>query len=159
MLNQSEWIRADTRCLNLTIQYPPDFSLQLCKSISDIPWHHTSIRIQRIPESSRINAASAKKSGVCVPIFMFTGIVYSIKHFTVSKNRNKELCCRIWDLIRVHLIHYRASCHKGSIRCSDFRIFFFFFCLFCSETLKYFFKNVNPGCCIFILLKGWITKK
>ncbi|KAK2876146.1 hypothetical protein Q8A67_020242 [Cirrhinus molitorella] len=45
-------------------KYVTDCGFQLCKSVLDIPWHHTSIRIQQIPESSRINAASAKKRGV-----------------------------------------------------------------------------------------------
>lgn len=109
-LDQSscEWIRADARHLNLTIQHLPDFGLQLCKSIPDIPWHHTSIRIQRIPESSRINAVSAKNiaSGVCVCILWVTGKVYTYAYKTLYSVKKKErkkswkklLCCRIWDL-------------------------------------------------------------
>lgn len=127
-LDQSscEWIRADARHLNLTIQHLPDFGLQLCKSIPDIPWHHTSIRIQQIPESSRINAVSAKNiaSCVCVCILRVTGKVYTysslpIKHFTVSKKKERraETSCSVVEfgiLISVHLFCNGARSHKVS---------------------------------------------
>lgn len=93
--NSCNWIQADTRHLNLTISHLPDFGLHLCKSITDIPWHHTSIRIQQIPESSRINAASAKNSRQCVCLH-FEGYWKSENTLQCQeKNKMREPCCRI----------------------------------------------------------------